>query len=137
MHSLKPCPFCGGTKFHVNTKAKSYFIKKQAERERRDPSNHLVRCTKCGAKGPLKHSPDEAVAAWNDRATANELLRDALRSNPFFHDDEAEQLVFELAWELEEANLNPGDLVTVNRAKLKAIAERVLTRLAANSKQEN
>lgn len=65
---LKPCPFCGGGKFHANTKAKGYFLKRQAEREKRDTSNHLVRCTKCGAKGPLMHSPAEAAEAWNTRA---------------------------------------------------------------------
>lgn len=67
--ALSACPFCGGQKFHVNTKAKSYFIKKQAEREKRDTSNYLVRCTNCGAKGPLKHSADDAAFAWNNRAT--------------------------------------------------------------------
>ena len=71
MTNLNPCPFCGGKKFHVNTKAKSYFIKKQAEREKRDTSNYIVRCTGCGAKGPLKHSADEATAAWNLRAGAS------------------------------------------------------------------
>ena len=62
-----PCPFCGGTKFQQNTKAKGYFIKKAAERAGQDTSNHLIRCTKCGAKGPLKHSESEAIDAWNTR----------------------------------------------------------------------
>jgi Lar family restriction alleviation protein len=66
---LKPCPFCAGTKFHTNTRAKGYFIKKQMEREKRDTSNYLIRCTKCGAKGPLKHSAQEAADAWNARLT--------------------------------------------------------------------
>jgi len=68
---LSPCPFCGGVKFQQNTKAKSYFVKKRAERSGNDPSNHIVRCTKCGAKGPLGHSPDEAAALWNTRMGAN------------------------------------------------------------------
>jgi len=64
---LKPCPFCFGTKFQRNTKAKSHWDKKKAQREGRDGSNHLIRCTTCGAKGPLKHSVVEAEEAWNER----------------------------------------------------------------------
>lgn len=64
---MKPCPFCAGTKSHYNTKAKSYFAKRKAERERRDTANHLVRCTGCGAKGPLRSTEAEAIAAWNIR----------------------------------------------------------------------
>lgn len=68
MSDLLPCPFCGGTKFQRNTKAKSYFVKRQAAREGRDTSNHIVRCTGCGAKGPLMHSMGEAGEAWNHSA---------------------------------------------------------------------
>lgn len=74
---MTPCPFCAGTKFHYNTKAKGYFVKKQAEREGRDTSNHLVRCTKCGAKGPLRSTEADAVAAWNERIGRPEAM-DAL-----------------------------------------------------------
>ena len=70
-NELKPCPFCGGRKFHQNTKAKGYFIKKAAARAGKDTSNHLTRCTKCGAKGPLKHSEAEAITAWNTRVDAH------------------------------------------------------------------
>lgn len=66
--TLEPCPFCGGTKFQQNTKAKGYFIKKRAERAGTDTSNYLIRCTGCGAKGPLMHSEQEARDAWNTRA---------------------------------------------------------------------
>lgn len=64
---LAACPFCGGTKFQQNTKAKGYFVKRANQRAGKDTSNHLVRCTKCGAKGPLKHSPEGAAQAWNSR----------------------------------------------------------------------
>ena len=67
--ALSPCPFCRGEKFQQNTKAKGYFVKRAAQREGKDQSNHLIRCTKCGAKGPLSKSPAEAIAAWNTRAT--------------------------------------------------------------------
>jgi Lar family restriction alleviation protein len=67
LDGLLPCPFCGGIKFHRNSKAKSYFAKKKAKRDQRDTSNYLVRCTKCGAKGPLSHSEGEADVAWNTR----------------------------------------------------------------------
>ena len=56
---------------------------------------------------------------------------DRLRSSPNYHEDEVEQLMFELSWELEEASLNSNDYVTVNREKLRAIAHRVLGRLTA------
>jgi len=62
-----PCPFCGNEKVTINTKAKSYFIKKAAERANKDTSNYTCRCTKCGAKGPLEHSEQEAASAWNVR----------------------------------------------------------------------
>ncbi len=55
---------------------------------------------------------------------------DRLRSSPTYSEDEVEQLMFELSWELEEASLDKNDLVTVNREKLRAIACRVLGRLA-------
>lgn len=67
---LEACPFCGGEKFQLNTKAKSHWVKRKAMREKRDTSNYIVRCTKCGAKGPLKHSASEAAIAWNDRPLA-------------------------------------------------------------------
>lgn len=67
MPALAPCPFCGHTKFHRNTKAKGYFEKHRLQREGKPSSNHLIRCTKCGAKGPLKHSEAEAEQAWNER----------------------------------------------------------------------
>ncbi len=65
--NFSPCPFCGNVKVTVNTKAKSYFIKKEAERAKKDTSNYTCRCTRCGAKGPLKHSWIEAAEAWNLR----------------------------------------------------------------------
>lgn len=49
-------------------------------------------------------------------------------------EDQVEQLMFELSWELEEAALNVNDYVTVNREKLRTIAKRVLARLAAAPK---
>ena len=70
---ILPCPFCGGLKHQCNTKAKGYFIKKAAERAGKDSSNYLIRCTKCGAKGPLEHSETDAIAAWNRRTPAPAL----------------------------------------------------------------
>lgn len=78
VESLANCPFCGGARHHVNTKAKGYFIKKRAEREGRDPSNYLVRCTKCGAKGPLEHSDADAKSAWNRRDYSHIEVTDAM-----------------------------------------------------------
>ena len=76
----------------------------------------------------------DAELADEDFSTPDAALQaDALRSNPFYNEDQAEQLAFELAWELEEADLSAGDYVKVNQAKLRAIAERVLTRLSAQA----
>lgn len=41
--------------------------------------------------------------------------------------DPVEMLAYDLAVELEQADLDRNDYVTVNRAKLRAIAERVLS----------
>lgn len=79
--------------------------------------------------------------AWNNALDmAVEILRtaqeqtaqgveDVLRSKPDYHNDNIEQLAFELACELEDAELSHNDFVTVNREKLKAIATRVYTKL--------
>lgn len=80
MSEPRRCPFCGGRKFQRNTKAKGYFVKKQAEREKRDTSNHLIRCTGCGAKGPLKHSVGDAEAAWNVRHLVDDVTAELLSS---------------------------------------------------------
>jgi hypothetical protein len=74
-----------------------------------------------------------AEAAERALAEAVEVLglvgsKDELRSSPSYEDDPIEQFVFEVSWELEEADLKPGDLVTVNREKLRAIAKRVFAR---------
>lgn len=74
MSDLLPCPFCGGVKHQVNTKAKGYFVKRAAMRAGKDSSNYLARCTKCGAKGPLAHSELDAIAAWNHRAPQTPAL---------------------------------------------------------------
>jgi hypothetical protein len=58
------------------------------------------------------------------------MSEDDLRSKTEFHDDPVEQLAFELAFELEEADLSRNDLVSINREKLRAIAARVVSRIA-------
>jgi hypothetical protein len=72
---------------------------------------------------------------WDDIALAAILAMDRraepeLRSSEDYHADPVEQLAFELAAELEEAELRPNDYVTVNRDKLRQIAQRVLDRRA-------
>ena len=56
-------------------------------------------------------------------------ISDNLRSRPNYHEDDIEQLAFELAFELEEADLKANDYVTINREKLKAIARRIYAKL--------
>ena len=70
----------------------------------------------------------EAYAAGKvARDTADD--GDCLSSRPDFHKDQIQQLEFELATELEQAELNVDDYVTINRKKLNAIATRVIDRL--------
>jgi len=62
---------------------------------------------------------------------------DDCRARSDLHDDPVEQLAFELAYELEEAALDATDYVTVNRAKLRTIAERIVARAALTAETEN
>lgn len=71
----------------------------------------------------------DAMLSASPPASAAQQEGDApLSSKPDFHDDPVEQLAFELAFELEHAELSPDDYVTVNREKLTAISRRVLDR---------
>lgn len=55
---LKPCPFCGSNDVTVN-----------------DAYMHsYAQCRVCRAEGGLRDSHDEAVAAWNRRTNAKELV---------------------------------------------------------------
>lgn len=55
---LKPCPFCGA-------EGKKLLVLQ-------DDGEYYVQCDNygCGALGPYKDLPTEAVEAWNKRATA-------------------------------------------------------------------
>ena len=55
---LKPCPFCGSDDVVVEETYTSGY----------------VRCRDCGAEGGFRYSHDEAVAAWNRRTNAKELI---------------------------------------------------------------
>lgn len=86
----------------------------------------------------VNSNTEKSWLAWQAAIAAYEgALKDKgeelIRSRPDFHEDDVEQLAFELAFELEEADLDSGDLVTVNREKLKAISRRVLSKV----QQEN
>lgn len=56
------------------------------------------------------------------------LESDSLIAKDDFHSDPVEQLAFELAAELEVAELSGNDFVTVNREKLRDIARRLIGR---------
>ncbi len=56
MRELKICPFCGGVA-KMNTPGYEYY------------SPCWVKCTQCGAEGPVRASQLEAQEAWNRRTS--------------------------------------------------------------------
>lgn len=50
MDDLKPCPFCGGIKFKIDSKKSSNFRYVNGKRE--DFHVVTVRCNKCHTRGP-------------------------------------------------------------------------------------
>ncbi|RJT41985.1 hypothetical protein D3227_04715 [Mesorhizobium waimense] len=61
-------------------------------------------------------------------SNAEPAINADLRSREDFHSHPVDQLAFELAFELEEADLDKNDYAMVNREKLKAISRRILAR---------
>jgi Lar family restriction alleviation protein len=53
--ALSPCPFCGSIDacFYEHVFAKEF----------------AVLCRQCGAEGPMRASPEEALRLWNDRVS--------------------------------------------------------------------
>ena len=67
--SIYPCPFCGG---NVLTFSRQSI----AVGGRHDGQHWVVFCEKCGAKGPLSPTKDEAANRWNKPALAyNKIVR--------------------------------------------------------------
>ena len=59
MAELKPCPFCGD-KDLIDYEYQNYYS---------SPYCRLrVACRKCGARGPLCDSKEQAIDAWNKRS---------------------------------------------------------------------
>jgi Lar family restriction alleviation protein len=62
---LLPCPFCGGAP--------------EQEPENGGLGSFWIICDNvgigCGCEGPYKHSPDDAVAAWNRREAPDRAAR--------------------------------------------------------------
>ena len=67
--SIYPCPFCGG---NVMTFSRQSI----AVGGRHDGQHWVVFCEKCGAKGPLSPTKDEAAEMWNKPSLAyNEIVK--------------------------------------------------------------
>ena len=71
---LKPCPFCGGTKLFVGTLAEIEMQDEDHEDYAFNKQYYAVVCDYneggCGAStGGANRSADEAIEAWNRRAT--------------------------------------------------------------------
>lgn len=71
---------------------------------------------------------DQASAKYD---VPKDMLEALLISKDNFYQDEVEDIAHALAQECEDAELDPGGLVTINREKLKAIAVRVLNKAKA------
>ncbi|MGG2041165.1 Lar family restriction alleviation protein [Burkholderia gladioli] len=52
---LSDCPFCGGTNCTATSKGISKW--------------YFIYCPDCLAEGPAENTPDQAIAAWNRRAS--------------------------------------------------------------------
>ena len=67
--SIYPCPFCGGNVL-------TFTRQSIAVGGRHDGQHWVVFCEKCGAKGPLSPTRDEAADGWNKPAKEyNRLVR--------------------------------------------------------------
>ncbi len=67
--SIYPCPFCGGNVL-------TFTRQSIAVGGRHDGQHWVVFCEKCGAKGPLSPTRDEAADGWNRPAKEyNRLVR--------------------------------------------------------------
>ena len=59
MSELKPCPFCGRTKY----------LKVHRRKCRDFPDGMFaIKCTRCGIRGRYQLTEERAVDAWNERA---------------------------------------------------------------------
>lgn len=105
-HASPPdkCPVCGSPEVEANTPRTAYACGSSDYDQR--PGTFIQQC-----------SAPEAVAG-----------EQLLGSIDNFYEDAVEDIAHALAHELEAAELNRNDLVTVNREKLKAIARRILAK---------
>ena len=55
------CPFCGG--------AETAFAK--IKRSKHEPAVYAVRCSQCGAQGPVSQDMAEANTLWKEREEAD------------------------------------------------------------------
>lgn len=62
---LKPCPFCGSTKFEINQKMSSNTKYNPKTKRLEKFVVVTVRCNKCHTRGPTT----SIYAGWNDRPT--------------------------------------------------------------------
>ena len=76
--ALLPCPLCGATDEYNPSISQSHRYAEPGDIETGSignpaaglvPAGHYVECDKCGCCGPDKPTKNEAVAAWNTRAT--------------------------------------------------------------------
>jgi len=75
-------------------------------------------------------------AAEIERLKQERDERDSLIAKDSFYEDRIEDIAHALAQELEEAELDPNDFVTVNRAKLNDIAKRIFEKQDARLTSE-
>jgi len=67
MNDLKPCPFCGGASFFLVHE--EYELEPKSEVTANKSVTYKVFCLECGCGTPYMRSKDEAIEAWNRRAS--------------------------------------------------------------------
>lgn len=66
-HNLDPCPFCGAADVELHPLD---LARAGPEVPLQGSTTQYAHCDGCGAEGPQSFHHDEAVAAWNRRASS-------------------------------------------------------------------
>ena len=75
--SLKACPLCGDKdEFNPSVSTSYKYANPGTASTDLVESGHFIECDKCGCLGPIKPVEEEAIAAWNTRASIEDEVRE-------------------------------------------------------------